>query len=64
MTEAEQERAAIVAWLREKALLAVRSDALAELPAIARSIAKMLSVYADAIERGDHLALTHRGEGR
>ncbi len=52
MTAAEQERAAIVAWFRGER---------GKWPGIDPHTAQCL---ANAIERGDHLALTHHGEGR
>lgn len=58
MTEAEQERAAAVAWLRSKAktcrdLAAMNLPAFS--PTLARHNAKEYERLADDLERGDHL---------
>ena len=60
MTEAEKERAAVVAWLRRSANLTVnhpvKKPQFAALErSINESIASVLTRYAEAIERGDHL---------
>lgn len=61
MTEAERERAAVVAWLRENADgLRRRSDSYADRSDLARSVAASVSATAwlkaaAAIERGEHL---------
>ena len=47
MTEAEKERAAVVAWLRREAKTWLRYSE--------RSMAHAVDLSADAIEAGDHL---------
>lgn len=59
MTEAEKERAAVVAWLRTKANCAtaktLQSPRDEIWQAIGSSFAESLNRAARAIERGDHL---------
>ena len=57
MTEAEQERAAVVAWLRANSdvLLGIATDLRASPTSALRASAEVWESAADAIERGDHL---------
>lgn len=56
MTEAEKERAAVVAWLRSVSKkINTLHDGQPINQALSESIAKLVGSYAFAISRGDHL---------
>lgn len=56
MTEAEKERAAVVAWQRRMALeLERRKFSTPQARRVRDAVVEVLNVHTDAIERGDHL---------